>query len=342
MAARIRGQAMTTDIATDKLKGLHDAVLTELGKRIVGQSEPIEQILTCFFAGGHCLITGMPGVAKTLLVTSLSEIMDLSFKRIQFTPDLMPSDITGTGILEEDLATGGRELKFVPGPVFANIVMADEINRTPPKTQAALLESMQEKQVTIGTTTYPLDKPFFVLATQNPIEQEGTYPLPEAQQDRFMFNVSMTYLDEDDEVKAVQRSSIRQANKLSKIVSGADLLEYQELIRGVPVPENLAEYIVDLVSATRPCEQALDFVNEYVAWGAGLRASQYVTLGSKSHAALSGQTQVRAADIQAVIVPVMRHRIGLNFRADVDKVTVEDIVQRLVKKFPVPSSSGNE
>jgi len=331
---------MSGDIAVGKLKELHDAVLAELGRKIIGQVEPMEQVLTCFFTGGHCLIMGMPGVAKTLLVNSLAQVMDLSFKRIQFTPDLMPSDITGTEILEEDRATGRRELKFVPGPVFANIVMADEINRTPPKTQAALLESMQERQVTIGGKTYPLPRPVFVLATQIPIEQEGTYPLPEAQQDRFMFNVRMTYLNEDEEVVAVQQSAMGKPIQLTTILKGEELLTYQQQIRRIPLPEWLRGYIVDLVSASRPGASAPDFVNEYVAWGAGLRASQYIALGAKSRAALSGRDQVALEDVQPVVLPVMRHRIGLNFRAEVDKVSVEDVIGHLVKHQPVPALAG--
>ncbi|HUW56144.1 MAG TPA: AAA family ATPase [Planctomycetota bacterium] len=325
-----------------KLKAAQEEMLAELGKRIIGQTTAIKEVLTALFAGGHCMITGMPGVAKTLLVSCLSEVMDLEFKRIQFTPDLMPSDIIGTEILEEDRTTGRRELQFVRGPVFANVVMADEINRTPPKTQAALLESMQEKQVSIGGKTHPLKEPFFVLATQIPMEQEGTYPLPEAQQDRFMFNVTMTYLSEFEEVAAVRNSSSGVSPRLNKILDGKDLLEYQKLIRDIPVPKVLGEYIVDLVSSSRPGESAPDFINEYVAWGAGLRASQYIALGAKARAGLSGRTEVEARDIRPVITPVMRHRIGLNFRADVDKVTVEDLIERLVTLVPVPAEAASQ
>jgi MoxR-like ATPase len=322
--------------SVESLKKVHDAVLVELGRRIVGQSESIRQVLTAMFAGGHCMISGMPGVAKTLLVSCLAEVMDLEFKRIQFTPDLMPSDITGTEILEEDRETGRRELKFVKGPVFANIVMADEINRTPPKTQAALLESMQEKQVTLGGRTHPLMKPFFVLATQIPMEQEGTYPLPEAQQDRFMFNVTMGYLSEPEEVVAVRNSSSGIAPKLKKIVGGEDLIAYQKIIRDIPVSAPLQGYIVDVVSASRPGKSAPDFVNAYIAWGAGLRASQYIALGAKSRAGLSGRREVTLDDVRSVMAPVMRHRIGLNFRADVDKTNVEDIINRLIAQVPSP------
>jgi MoxR-like ATPase len=267
--------------------------------------------------------------------------MDLSFKRIQFTPDLMPSDITGTEILEEDITTGRRELRFVPGPVFANIVMADEINRTPPKTQAALLEAMQEKQVTLGGRTYPLEQPFFVLATQIPFEQEGTYPLPEAQQDRFMFSVLMGYLQEDDEVSVVKASTGWGQVELKPLLSKDQLLAYQDLILKVQVPASLVDYIVDLVGSSRPsAAHAPDFVKEYIAWGAGLRASQYIALGAKSRSAMSGRMSVLPDDIQAVLAPVLRHRIGLSFRADVDKVTVEDIISRLVENMPVPAAAS--
>jgi len=285
-----------------------------------------------FFAGGHCMLTGVPGVAKTLLVSSLAKLMKLSFKRIQFTPDLMPSDITGTEILEEDMASGRRELKFVRGPVFANIVMADEINRTPPKTQAALLETMQERQVTIGGKTYPLEQPTFVLATQIPFEEEGTYPLPEAQQDRFMFSVLMDYLGEDDEVTAIKASTGTAEVELAPIMEKEELLAYQDLILKVEVPQQVIEGIVDLVSASRPeTKGAPDFVKEYIEWGAGVRASQFIVLGAKAGAAMAGRMRVEPADIRGVVAPVMRHRIGLNFRADVDKVSVEDVISRLVE-----------
>ncbi|MGB2822311.1 MAG: AAA family ATPase, partial [Phycisphaerae bacterium] len=289
----------------------------------------------------HCMITGVPGVAKTLLISSLARIMKLSFKRIQFTPDLMPSDITGTEILEEDITTGRRELKFVRGPVFANIVMADEINRTPPKTQAALLETMQEKQVTIGGTTYPLEQPSFVLATQIPFEQEGTYPLPEAQQDRFMFSVLMDYLREGDEVTVIKASTGTGEVELEPIMEKQELLACQDLILKVEVPPELVEYIVDLVSASRPENPAApDFVREYVAWGAGVRASQYIVLGAKAGAAMSGRMAIEPEDIQGVVAPVMRHRIGLSFRADVDKVGVEDVIARLVEMMPIPAAAS--
>jgi len=316
-------------------------VVAQLKQVIVGQDEAMRQVLTAFFAGGHCMITGVPGVAKTLLIASLAKIMKLSFKRIQFTPDLMPSDITGTEILEEDMTTGRRELKFVRGPVFANIVMADEINRTPPKTQAALLETMQEKQVTIGGTTYPLEQPSFVLATQVPYEQEGTYPLPEAQQDRFMFSVLMDYLEESDEVTVIKASTGTAEVELEQLMEKEDLLAYQDLVLRVEIPRELVEYIVDLASASRPENKtAPDFIKEYVAWGAGVRASQYIVLGAKAGAAIAGRMAVEPEDIRGIVAPVMRHRIGLSFRADVDRITVEDVIARLVERMPAPSATA--
>ena len=319
------------------LRDVRLKIINELGRIIIGHNEPIDQLLTAFFAGGHCLITGVPGAAKTLMVTSLAPILKLDFKRIQFTPDLMPADITGTEILEENRSTGQRELKFVKGPIFANIIMADEINRTPPKTQAALLEAMQEKQVTISGTTYPLPKPFFVLATQIPFEQEGTYPLPEAQQDRFMFNILMPYNSEDEEVKIVQAATGAGTVDLQSMITGDQLFAAQSVIRDVEVPKSISNYIVDLVAASRESEStAADFAKEYIAWGAGLRASQNIVLAAKSKAALSGRTTVKFEDVQSVIVPVLRHRIGLNFRAEVDKVTVENLIERLVKVTPAP------
>ena len=319
------------------LRDARRKIIDELSRVIVGHEEPIDQLLTAFFAGGHCLITGVPGAAKTLLVTSLAPILKLEFKRIQFTPDLMPADITGTEILEENRSTGQRELKFVKGPIFGNIVMADEINRTPPKTQAALLEAMQEKQVTMSGTTYPLPRPFYVLATQIPFEQEGTYSLPEAQQDRFMFNILMPYNTEDEEVKIALAATSAHKVELRPVISGEELYAAQGVIREVEMPRKIANYIVDLVGASREGEaSAADFAKEYIAWGAGLRASQNIVLAAKSKAALSGRTAVKFEDVQAVIVPVMRHRIGLNFRAEVDKVTVEDLIGRLVKITPAP------
>ena len=320
----------------EKIKAAKAAISLEIGKIIVGQEEPLEQLLTALFAGGHSMIQGPLATAKTLLVDSVARVMSLDFKRIQFTPDLMPADISGTEILEEDQATGRRVLKFVRGPVFCNILMADEINRTPPKTQAALLEVMQEKQVTLGGRTTPLPKPFYVLATQVTMEQEGTYPLPEAQQDRFMFLIQMNYLNEEQEVEAVRRSTGAARVKLGKAITGEDLLEFQGAVRDVALPPELGRYIVALVDTSRPMRaKAPDFVKDYVCWGAGLRASQYLSLGAKSYAAHNGRDTVAIEDIRKVIVPVLRHRIGLSFRAEVDHVTVEDVVKRLVEAVPL-------
>jgi len=320
-----------------KMQAARKAVLEEIGKVVVGQREPLEQLLTALFAGGHCMIQGPLATAKTILVDSLARVLSLDFRRIQFTPDLMPADISGTEILEEDQATGRRALRFVKGPVFCNILMADEINRTPPKTQAALLEVMQEKQVTLGGRTTPLPKPFYVLATQVTLEHEGTYPLPEAQQDRFMFLVEMDYLGEDQEVEAVRRSTGGRQAELRKLLGGEELLEFQNAVRDVALPPALGKYIVALVDTSRPTHaEAPDFVKDYVYWGAGLRASQYLSLGAKSRAAQDGRSTVTAADIRGVIAPVLRHRIGLSFRAEVDGVSVDEVIRRLAEAVPAP------
>ena len=320
-----------------KMQAARKAVLEEIGKVVVGQREPLEQLLTALFAGGHCMIQGPLATAKTILVDSLARVMSLDFRRIQFTPDLMPADISGTEILEEDRATGRRALRFVKGPVFCNILMADEINRTPPKTQAALLEVMQEKQVTLCGRTTPLPKPFYVLATQGTLQHEGTYPLPEAQQDRFMFLVEMDYLGEDQEVEAVRRSTGGRQAELRKLLGGEDLLEFQNAVRDVALPPALGKYIVALVDTSRPTHaEAPDFVKDYVYWGAGLRASQYLSLGAKSRAAQDGRLTVTAADIRGVIAPVLRHRIGLSFRAEVDGVSVDEVIRRLAEAVPAP------
>ncbi|HAU38027.1 MAG TPA: AAA family ATPase [Phycisphaerales bacterium] len=322
----------------DRVKTAGRQVLAELRKIIVGEDEPIDQVLSAMFAGGHCMIQGPPGTAKTILIASLAKVMNLEFKRIQFTPDLMPSDISGTEILEEDTSTGHRFVKFVKGPVFCNILMADEINRTPPKTQAALLEVMQEKQVTIGGKTYPLPLPHYVLATQISLEQEGTYPLPEAQQDRFMLSVAMNYLGEDDEVQVVRQSTSLSRVELKQVIAGDELLRFQQAVRRVTLPAELGRYIVDLVAASRPTVAGCpDFVREYIAWGAGLRASQNMALAAKSAAAQDGRDTVTADDIRKAIVPVLRHRIGLSFRAEVDRVTVEDVIRKLVESVSEPA-----
>jgi len=302
----------------------------ELAKVIVGQHEVIEQLLLALFAGGHCLITGAPGLAKTLLVKSIAQIFHLKFQRIQFTPDLMPADITGTEILQD---TGeGRRMAFIRGPVFANIILADEINRTPPKTQAALLEAMQEHQVTAAGVRHVLDEPFFVLATQNPIEMEGTYPLPEAQLDRFMFNVVMNYLPEEQEVAVVTQTTGRKPEEISALFTGEDVLRFHDIVRKVPVAEDLVRYAVQIAAASRPRQQGVpDFINEWVSWGAGLRAAQFMILGAKARALLYSRAHVTQNDIQTLAYPVLRHRILINYRAEAEGVTVDGIVERLLK-----------
>ncbi len=323
----------------DRVQSARQAIVHELRKIIVGQDDPIDQLLVTLFAGGHGMIQGPPGTAKTLLATCIARVMDLTFKRIQFTPDLMPSDISGTEILEEDQTSGRRVLKFAQGPVFSNIVMADEINRTPPKTQAALLEVMQERQVTLGGRTYPLPEPFYVLATQISLEQEGTYPLPEAQQDRFMLSISMNYLPERSEVQVVRHSTGAEKVELQKVIGGNDLLAFTKAVRRVALPPALSRYVVELVASSRPTVPGCpDFVKEYVAWGAGLRASQNIALAAKSAAAQDGRATVEPQDIRKAILPVMRHRIGLSFRAEVDRVSVEEVVRRLVEAHPEPKS----
>src|SRR5437868_1754315 len=324
-------------VSAEKVAEGRERILSELRKVIVGQDEVVEQVLIALFTGGHVLITGVPGLAKTLLIKTLADILDLDFKRIQFTPDLMPSDITGTEILDEEQGT--RRLRFVKGPLFAQIILADEINRTPPKTQAALLEAMQEYHVTAAGRTYPLERPFFVLATQNPIELEGTYPLPEAQLDRFMFNVVVSYLTEDDEVRVAMQTTGANAPKPSRVLGGAEILEYQQLVRQVVVAEEIARYAVRLVDASRPGRQAdLPFVKEWVKWGAGLRASQSLILASKARALMEGRYHVSVADIRAVAHPIPRHRIIPNFYAESEKVTSDLLIDRLIEAVPPPRS----
>jgi MoxR-like ATPase len=340
--AAASGSTGTVDLEgmLGRIKAARQAILREIRKVIVGADEPIDQVLIAMFAGGHVMIQGPSGTAKTLLIASLAKVMDLEFRRIQFTPDLMPSDISGTEILEEDRTTGHRFAKFVKGPVFSHIVMADEINRTPPKTQAALLEVMQEKQVTLGGRTYPLPRPHFVLATQISQEQEGTYPLPEAQQDRFMLSIAMNYLPEDEEVAVVRQSTGPSQATLRKVMGAEDLLAFMAAIREVVVPPVLGRYVVDLVSASRPTvDGAPAFIQEYVAWGAGTRASQNIALAAKSAAAQDGRASATVADVRRAIVPVLRHRLGLAFRAELDRVSVEDIIARLVKAVPEPKTN---
>jgi MoxR-like ATPase len=314
-----------------------EKILAEIRKVIVGQDEVIDQVLMALFTGGHCLITGVPGLAKTLLIKTIAQILDLSFKRIQFTPDLMPADITGTEVLDEE--GGHRSLRFVQGPIFAQIILADEINRTPPKTQAALLEAMQEYHVTAAGRTYPLDRPFFVLATQNPIELEGTYPLPEAQLDRFMFNVVMTYLSEDEEVRVVTNTTGVAGEPPARVMTGGDILEIQQLVRQVIVAEEVARYAVRLVDASRPGRQSdHQFIRDWVKWGAGLRASQSLILAGKARALLHNRYNVSVSDIQALARPVLRHRIIPNFYAESERITADNLVERLLEAVPAPRS----
>jgi MoxR-like ATPase len=311
---------------------------SELAKVIVGQKDVIEQILIALFSGGHCLITGAPGLAKTLLVKSIARIFHLKFQRIQFTPDLMPADITGTEILQD---TGeGRKMLFVRGPVFANMILADEINRTPPKTQAALLEAMQEHQVTAAGVRHALEEPFFVLATQNPIEMEGTYPLPEAQLDRFMFNVVMDYLPEDEEVAVVTRTTAEAAAAIEPLFTGDDVLRFHQLVRKVPIAEEMVRYAVKLAAASRPQQNnSPDFINNWASWGAGTRAGQFLVLGAKARALFKGRAHVTVEDVQNLAYPTLRHRILLNYRAEAEGVTVENVIKRLLDAIKSPISS---
>jgi MoxR-like ATPase len=328
--------AALADVAEKVAEG-RQRILSELRKVIVGQDEVVDQILIALFTGGHCLITGVPGLAKTLLVKTLADILDLSFKRIQFTPDLMPADITGTEILDED--RGVRSLRFVKGPVFAQMILADEINRTPPKTQAALLEAMQEYHVTAAGRTYNLERPFFVLATQNPIELEGTYPLPEAQLDRFMFNIVMGYLSEDEEVRVVTSTTAAGYPTPARVMSGADILQFQQIVRQVLVAEDVARYAVRLVDASRPGRGGrLEFVEKWVRWGAGLRASQALILGGKARALVHGRYNVSVADIQALAKPILRHRVMTNFYAESERIDADGVIDRLLETVPRPSS----
>ncbi len=323
----------------EKLQNGKKGILEELRRRIVGQEEVIELALIALFAGGHCLITGVPGLAKTLLIKSLGEILDLSYKRIQFTPDLMPADITGTDILEEDISTGKRSIKFVKGPIFANIILADEINRTPPKTQAALLEAMQEYQVTTGGVRLFLPRPFFVLATQNPIELEGTYPLPEAQLDRFMFNIIINYLSEEDELKVAINTTSQDEVALNTILSGIDILEFHKMVKKIFVPNNVAQFAVKLVRNSRPSEdEAPEFIKKWVSWGAGLRAGQFLLLGGKVRAVFHGRYNVSIEDIRALAIPVLRHRIITNFYAESERIDSDKVIEMLLETVSEPVS----
>ena len=320
------------DLASfEKLAQARQSFLSEVGKVVIGQHKILDHLLIALLAQGHSLIVGVPGLAKTLIIKTLSEVLDLSFNRIQFTPDLMPSDITGTELIDVELDTGKRSFRFYNGPIFANIVLADEINRTPPKTQAALLEAMQEHKVTAGGRTYDLDEPFFVLATQNPIEQEGTYPLPEAQLDRFMFNLNIEYPSSEEEVAIVRGTTTPEQHVLDPVITKSEIASYQDLVRRVPASDNVVEYAVRLASATRPSsDSSPDFIKESVDWGAGPRASQYLVLGAKAKAILDGRPSPNITDVQSLALPILRHRVLPNFNAEAEGLKVEDILNQLI------------
>ena len=333
--------------AVREVRESFDRLRGQVAKVVVGQDEVVEELLMAMFCRGHALVVGVPGLAKTLLISTIAKSVSLSFSRIQFTPDLMPSDITGTEVIEEDRTTGTRELRFVKGPIFANVILADEINRTPPKTQAALLEAMQEHQVTASGVLHKLPEPFFVLATQNPIEQEGTYPLPEAQLDRFMFNIKIGYPREDEEMEIIRRTTTTALATPEPVISGADVLRVQELVRECPIPEHVVRYALRLVRATRVGEtdeigDRPQIIKDYLAWGAGPRASQYLVLAAKAKAVLDGSFHVTADHIRSVAAPVLRHRIITNFNAEADNVTTDDVVQALLDEITVEGGNSRE
>ncbi|MBI1388784.1 MAG: AAA domain-containing protein [bacterium] len=319
--------------AVNRIHQSKDRILAEISKAIVGQKPVIEELLICLFAGGHALLVGVPGLAKTTLIRTFSDILDLKFRRIQFTPDLMPSDITGTEVMQEDRSTGERVFRFIQGPLFANIILADEINRTPPKTQAALLEAMQEQRVTVSGVDYPIAPPFFVLATQNPIEQEGTYPLPEAQLDRFMYQINIDYPEVDDEVEIVKNTTSAYKASPEKVLSGDEILSIQDLVRRAPASDQVIKYAVQLVKATRPGTSEVEPVKRYVSWGAGPRASQYLILSGKVRAILDGRYSVSEEDVRACAASTLRHRIMTNYRAEADRVDVHQIIQEIVESL---------
>ena len=326
-------------VSAEKVAEGRERILAELRKVIVGQDDVVEQVLIALFTGGHCLITGVPGLAKTLLIKTLADILDLDFKRIQFTPDLMPSDIIGTEVIEEDRATGKRHIRFMPGPIFANIILADEINRTPPKTQAALLEAMQEHRVTIQGRTYTLEEPFFVFATQNPIELEGTYPLPEAQLDRFMFHIVIDHPPEHEELEVVRATTAIVDPHYNRTISGPDLVAFQRLVRRVPIADPVLRYALSLVRTSRPkSPQAPESVKKWVQYGGSVRAAQYLVLGAKARALTSGRYHVTFDDVRAVAHPVLRHRVLVNFRAESEGVSTDQIIDELLERVAVPAS----
>lgn len=320
-----------------KMQEGRDQMVAEIKKVIIGQEEVIDELLIALFAGGHCLVTGVPGLAKTLLIKTVADILQVDFSRIQFTPDLMPADVVGSEVVEE--SGGKRKLKFIKGPIFTNILLADEINRTPPKTQSALLEAMEEKQVTAAGTTYPVAAPFFVLATQNPIELEGTYPLPEAQLDRFMFKIELGYLSEEDEIAVVTTTTQTNETELSHPIGGKDIIEFQRIARQVPAAEAVIKYAVRLVHASRPQnENSPGFIKDWVSWGGGIRASQNLILAGKVRALLLGRYNVSYGDVRALAPPILRHRIILNFHAEAERVTTDDVIRRLLDEVPAPAS----
>ncbi|MBF0408717.1 MAG: MoxR family ATPase [Candidatus Riflebacteria bacterium] len=324
--------------AVSEIGKTRELIVKEIGKVFIGQDKVVEEILFAMFAKGHVLLIGVPGLGKTLLVNSLAQLLDLKFRRIQFTPDLMPSDITGTEILEDDPSTRERRFRFVEGPLFTNILLSDEINRTPPKTQAALLQAMQERAVTSAGKTYPLEAPFFVLATQNPIEQEGTYPLPEAQLDRFMFNVRIDYPSHDEEVTMVKATTGGFQQELSPVIDRDRILELQDIVRRVPVSDHVAGYAVSIAEATRPNrEKSFDFVNNFITWGAGPRASQYLILGGKARAVFRGRYYVSCDDVRALAYSVLRHRIMVNFNAEAEGITTDALIKRIIDSVPEPA-----
>jgi len=321
----------------ERFRRVHSEIVTQVRRVIVGQEEVLEQVMISLFVGGHCLITGLPGTAKTLLVRTLAQTLGLVFRRIQFTPDLMPSDITGTDIIEEDQATGHRTWTFVPGPIFGNILLADEINRTPPKTQSALLEAMQERACTVRGHNYTLPAPFFVLATQNPIELEGTYPLPEAQLDRFLFNTVLDYLTADEELKVVDLTTVTTIPTADSVTNADEILDFQQLVRMVPIGESVARYAVEMVRASRNVEpNSPDFVKKYVNYGASVRAAQFLVLSAKARALMKGRYAVNYEDIRALYIPVLRHRVLLNFHAESDRLKQDDILKRVLEWKPAP------
>jgi MoxR-like ATPase len=343
LEAKAAVEPIDPEQAVREVTDAHERISTEVHKVIVGQDQVLEELLTCLFCGGHALVVGVPGLAKTLLISTIARTMSLGFSRIQFTPDLMPSDMTGTEVIEEDKSTGARELRFVKGPLFSNVILADEINRTPPKTQAALLEAMQERQVTAGGMRHALPMPFFVLATQNPIEQEGTYPLPEAQLDRFMFNITIDYPTEDQELAIVQQTTALEEPQLNAVLSGDEVLRIHRLVRQVPVADHVVRYALRISRSTRVKEDTAkpEMVEKYVAWGAGPRASQFLILAAKARAILTGSSHVMPDHVRDVTLPVMRHRVITNFNAEADGVTADDVVRSLIDTIPVDDADAS-